>query len=400
MGAIKNAMKKVLPPPVSAFNREVERILLAQEHNTQLMEQMARQMQQQSQQFQQQIQQRDRQIAQLTAQVESYRKTVDAMSSSLRKGQTETRVRLEQLRKLTSAQKGPISNYDYYASLDPKFYATELQEWFFYITGQKLNLENPKTYNEKVQWLKLYDSTPLKTRLADKYLVRDWVKEKIGEEYLVPLLGVWDSFDEIDFDALPQSFVLKANHGCGWNLIVKDKSQLDLEDAREKFNTWMGLNYAYCNGLELHYMNIQPKIIAEEYLENDHNDLRDYKVFCFGGKAHHIMYLTDRKVGMKMSFYDLEWKKQNFVYSFPLNDQEVPKPQRLEELIAVSEKLAQGFAHARVDFYILNDGTLKFGEITFTSATGTCRWAPPHQDRIYGDLIELPNKSQIPTLQR
>ena len=283
--------------------------------------------------------------------------------------------------------------------MKPEQYAGELKEWYAHIMGQKLNLDHPRTYNEKLQWLKLYDSTPLKTRLADKYLVREWVKEKIGEEYLVPLLGVWDSFDEIDFDALPQRFVLKANHGCGWNLIVNDKSQLDLEDAREKFNTWMGLNYAYCNGLELHYMHIPPKIIAEEYLENDHDDLRDYKVFCFGGKAHHIMYLTDRKVGMKMSFYDLDWNKQNFVYSFPLNDQDVPRPQRLKELIEVSEKLAQGFAHARVDFYILNDGTLKFGEITFTSATGTCKWNPPQQDQIYGDLIQLPSKSPIPTPQ-
>lgn len=111
------------------------------------------------------------------------------------------------------------------------------------------------------------------------------------------------------------------------------------------------------------------------------------------------MYLTDRKVGMKMSFYDLDWNKQNFVYSFPLNDQDVPRPQRLEKLIEVSEKLAQGFAHARVDFYILNDGTLKFGEITFTSATGTCKWNPPQQDQIYGDLIQLPSKSPIPTPQ-
>lgn len=396
MGTVKNAMKKVLPPPVSAFNREVERILLAQERSTRLMEQMAKQMERQNRQ----IQEQNRKIAQLTDQVERYRRDLDAMSAALRRGQAETWEKVERIRKTVSMQGGPVSDYDYYASLKPEQYAGELKEWYDHLMGQKLNLDNPRTYNEKLQWLKLYDSTPLKTKLADKYLVRDWVKEKIGEEYLVPLLGVWDSFDEIDFDALPQSFVLKANHGCGWNLIVKDKSQLDLQDAREKFNTWMGLNYAYCNGLELHYMNIRPRIIAEEYLENDHNDLRDYKVFCFGGKAHHIMYLTDRKVGMKMSFYDLEWNKQNFVYSFPLNDQDVPRPQRLEELISVSEKLAQGFAHARVDFYILNDGTLKFGEITFTSATGTCKWNPPQQDRIYGDLIQLPKKSPIPVPER
>ena len=385
MGTVKNALKKVLPPPVSAFNREVERLLAVQEKNAQLVDQMARQLKEQN-----------RQIAQLTAQVERYRRSMDTMQRE----QTKLKAKVERVRKSVSQVNGSVEDYDYYAQLSPQAYASELQEWFWDVMGKKLDLDNPRTYNEKIQWLKLYDSTPLKTRLADKYLVRDWVKEKIGEEYLVPLLGVWDSFDEIDFDALPQSFVLKANHGCGWNLIVKDKRLLDREDARRKFQTWMKLNFAYRNGLELHYMNIWPRIIAEAYLENDHDDLNDYKVFCFGGKAQHIMYLTDRKTGMKMAFYDLEWNKQNFVYNYPINDQEIPRPQRLEELIAVSEKLAEGFAHARVDFYILNDGTLKFGEITFTSASGVCKWNPPEQDRIYGDMIVLPEKSPIPVLER
>lgn len=385
MGTVKNALKKVLPPPVSAFNREVERLLAVQEKNAQLVDQMARQLKEQN-----------RQIAQLTAQVERYRRSMDTMQRE----QTKLKAKVERVRKSVSQVNGSVEDYDYYAQLSPQAYASELQEWFWDVMGKKLDLDNPRTYNEKIQWLKLYDSTPLKTRLADKYLVRDWVKEKIGEEYLVPLLGVWDSFDEIDFDALPQSFVLKANHGCGWNLIVKDKRLLDREDVRRKFQTWMKLNFAYRNGLELHYMNIRPRIIAEAYLENDHDDLNDYKVFCFGGKAQHIMYLTDRKTGMKMAFYDLEWNKQNFVYNYPINDQEIPRPQRLEELIAVSEKLAEGFAHARVDFYILNDGTLKFGEITFTSASGVCKWNPPEQDRIYGDMIVLPEKSPIPVLER
>ena len=385
MGTVKNALKKVLLPPVSAFNREVERLLAVQEKNAQLVDQMARQLKEQN-----------RQIAQLTAQVERYRRSMDTMQRE----QTKLKAKVERVRKSVSQVNGSVEDYDYYAQLSPQAYASELQEWFWDVMGKKLDLDNPRTYNEKIQWLKLYDSTPLKTRLADKYLVRDWVKEKIGEEYLVPLLGVWDSFDEIDFDALPQSFVLKANHGCGWNLIVKDKRLLDREDARRKFQTWMKLNFAYRNGLELHYMNIRPRIIAEAYLENDHDDLNDYKVFCFGGKAQHIMYLTDRKTGMKMAFYDLEWNKQNFVYNYPINDQEIPRPQRLEELIAVSEKLAEGFAHARVDFYILNDGTLKFGEITFTSASGVCKWNPPEQDRIYGDMIVLPEKSPIPVLER
>lgn len=247
--------------------------------------------------------------------------------------------------------------------------------------------------------MKLYDSTPLKTRLADKYLVRDWVKEKIGEEYLIPLLGVWDSFDEIDFDKLPDQFVLKANHGCGWNIIVRDKSTFDKEEARKQFDIWMHTNFAFKWGLELHYMNIPPKIIAEQYLENINNDLYDYKVFCFDGKAESIMFLSDRKQKLKMSFYDLQWNKLPFVYSYPQNPDDIPKPMNLKLMKGLAEKLAEGFPHVRVDFYVLNDGSIKFGEMTFTSAGGTCKWNIPEQDRIYGDLIKLPRKSPIPTRQ-
>ena len=299
----------------------------------------------------------------------------------------------------SAVQKKPLTikkDYNYYQNLTPEQYPAELCAWFKSTTGQTLDLDNPRTFNEKLQWLKLYDSTPLKTRLADKYLVRDWVKEKIGEEYLIPLLGVWDSFDEIDFDQLPNQFVLKANHGCGWNIIVKDKSTFDKADAKKKFDTWMNTNFAYRFGLELQYMNIEPKIIAEEYLENGDNDLYDYKVFCFDGRAESIMFLSERKTGLKMAFYDLQWNKLPFTYSFPRNPEDIPKPQNLDLLISLAEKLSEGFAHVRVDFYILNDGTLKFGEMTFTSASGSCKWNPPEQNRIYGDLITLPPKSPIP----
>lgn len=296
----------------------------------------------------------------------------------------------------STSQESNNKNSDYYSQLAPSQYADELKRWYKHVTKRELDLDNPKTFNEKVQWMKLYDSTPLKTKLADKYLVRDWVKEKIGETYLIPLLGVWKSFDEIDFTKLPEKFVLKANHGCGWNIVVTDKSKFDIDDARKKFNTWMKTNFAFKAGLELQYMNIQPVIIAEEYLENNNDDLYDYKVFCFNGKAESIMFLSERKHGLKMAFYDLNWNKLPFVYTYPRNEADIPKPQNLELLIQLSEKLAEGFAHVRVDFYVLNDGSLKFGEMTFSSASGTCAWNPPEQNRIYGDLIKLPPKSPIP----
>lgn len=164
----------------------------------------------------------------------------------------------------------------------------------------------------------------------------------------------------------------------------------------KKFNKWMSLNFTFMAGLELHYMNIPPKIIAEEYLVNKGDDLYDYKVFCFNGKAESIMFLSERKQGLKMSFYDLNWQKLPFVYSYPRNEIEIPKPKNLDLLIQLSEKLSQGFAHVRVDFYILNDGSLKFGELTFSSYSGICKWNPEEQNKIYGELIKLPKKSPIP----
>ena len=292
--------------------------------------------------------------------------------------------------------KTKFKNSHYYENLKQENYEKELKEWFHYTTGEKLSLEDPKTYNEKIQWLKLYDSTPLKTQLSDKYRVREWVKEKIGEEYLIPLLGVWDRFEEIDFDALPDKFVLKANHGCGWNIIVTDKAKFNKEEAKEKFDLWMNTNFAYSVGLELQYMNIEPKIIAEEYIENFDEDITDYKVFCFGGKADSIMMLTERKKGLKMSFYDLDWNQLPFTYSYPRNNELMPKPENLEQLVQLSETLAEGFAHVRVDFYIMNDGQIKFGEMTFTSGSGTCVWNPPEQNYIYGEKINLPDKKPYP----
>ena len=282
-------------------------------------------------------------------------------------------------------------DYNYYKNLDPKFYEEELALWFYDHLGYKLNLKSPRTFNEKIQWMKLYDKNPLKTTLADKYLVREWVASRIGEKYLVPLLGVWNTFDEIDFNELPSQFVLKANHGCGWNIIVKNKEDLDIVDAKKKMETWLSTNFAFRNGLELHYKDIKPKIIAEKYITNTGDDLYDYKVWCFNGKAKYIMFLSGRKTksGLKMAFYDREWNKLPFAYSFPKNTDEIPKPDNLDEILELAEKLSAGFNFVRVDFYRLNDGTILFGEMTFTPAGGRCLWDPPSQDLILGEMIDL-----------
>lgn len=269
-----------------------------------------------------------------------------------------------------------------------------LEIWYRSKTGHRLNLENPKTYNEKIQWLKLYDSTPEKTILADKYLVRDWVAKKIGEQYLIPLLGVYDSFDDIDFDKLPDRFVIKCNHGSGFNVIIKDKSKIDLIDVRNKINRWMRENFAYRYGYELHYRDIEPKIIIEQYIENiGTDDLYDYKFWCFNGKVYYIQFLSERNLsGLKMAFYDTNWKKQDFVYDHPMDTKNIKKPSNLDEMIKLAEKLAKGFNHVRVDFYRMNDGKLYFGEMTFTSASGSQKWSTESINQKFGDLIKLPSK--------
>ena len=290
-------------------------------------------------------------------------------------------------------------DYEFLRTLSPKQYPKVLAQWFREKTGEDLDLENPKTFNEKIQWLKLYDSTALKTRLADKYLVREWIKEKIGEEYLIPLLGVWDKFDDIDFEKLPNSFVLKTNHGSAMHIIVKDKSNFDISAAKQKFDKWLKTNYTLCYGLELHYTDIKPKIIAEEYIENDNSDLSDYKIFCFNGKPHCIEYLKDRNTtGLKVAFFDLNWKKLPFTNAnYPLIEDEISKPKNLDLMVQLAEKLAEGFAFVRVDFYALNDGSIKFGEMTFTPASGVMKWSPKEQDLIMGSLLKLPQPtSQLP----
>ena len=268
-------------------------------------------------------------------------------------------------------------------------YRTDLELWYEQITHKKLNLDNPKTFNEKIQWLKLYDSTPIKTRLADKYLVRDWVKEKIGEEYLIPLLGVYDNFDEIDFGKLPNQFVIKCNHGCGYNILVRDKNTFDKDVAKIKINWWMNKNYDNI-GYELHYRDIPHKIIIEEFMSNDNKSLYDYKFWCFNGEVKYMQFRDDFSSNLKMVFYDMDWNKQTFYYDHPLYDKELDKPHNFEEMKNIAEKLCKDFSFVCVDLYRLNDGTVKFGEMTFTRSSGTGKWNDEKINKYLGNLIRLP----------
>lgn len=230
-----------------------------------------------------------------------------------------------------------------YYHLDPKLYSHAIEEWYKDQTGNILDLDNPQTYNEKIQWMKLYDPDTRKTLLADKLLVRDWVREKIGEEYLIPLLAVYQYEEEIDFDALPESFVLKANHGCAMNIIVKNKAEADINEIRSKARFWLSKNFAFSNGYELQYDNIPRRLIVEQYMENADGDLPDYKFWCFDGKCKMICFIHERKDGAKMAFYDPQWNKLPYYYAFPQIQEEIPKPDKLSEMLEIAEKLAEGF---------------------------------------------------------
>lgn len=289
----------------------------------------------------------------------------------------------------------PEQDWSSNSEINPELCPYQLMNWYRKHKGCFLDLENPRDFNSKIQWLKLFDSTPLKTQLADKYLVRDWVAKKIGEKYLIPLLGVWDSFDEIKFSELPNQFVLKANHASGYNIIVKDKLDLNVEEAKEKFDTWMQRDFLW--SYELHYMNIPKKIIAEKYMADFEGDIYDYRFFCFNGKPEYIW--VDVGSGTdhhKRNIYDMAWNLQDYKVNYPQFDHEVAKPETLDEMIKCASVLSEGFAFVRVDFYSVN-GNVYFGEMTFTPQGGTGKWEDNAQNMLYGSLITLPDKSPIPT---
>lgn len=281
----------------------------------------------------------------------------------------------------------------YYSSLNVKERETELKEWYYNKTGEKLNLEEPENFSQKIQWLKLYDSTEQKTKLADKYLVREWVKEKIGEEYLIPLLGCWNTFEEIDFDKLPNQFVLKATHGCEMNLIIQDKLGINLKEAEKKVKSWMKSTFGW-NGMELQYINITRKIIAEEYIEQMDGNLFDYKVHCFNGKPKFIHVIGNRNKEIphifSQAFYDITWNEVKFACNVEQNffAEKIERPEKLEEMIEVARILSEEFAYVRVDLYIIKD-QIKFGELTFTPAQGIAKWDSLLSNKMVGSWIDI-----------
>lgn len=276
-------------------------------------------------------------------------------------------------------------------STSPDDYPKILQCIYEMYTRERLDLNHPRSFNEKIQWLKLYDTTEQKTMLADKYLVREWVREKIGDQYLVPLLGVWNSFDEIDFDSLPDSFFLKCNHGSGMNLVVRDRKSLDIQRTKRQFDNWMNLNYAFSSALELQYKDIPRKILAEEIISQSDSDLLDYKIHVFHGEPKIIQVIGDRDLARhtaKECFLTPEWIPGELMYhTYEMYDVIPEKPENLFEMLEIARILGADFRYVRVDLYNI-DGRILFGEMTFTPASGLGKWKGDEQYTV-GSWINL-----------
>ncbi len=258
--------------------------------------------------------------------------------------------------------------------------------------GKKLNLKNPKSFNEKLQWLKLYDRKPEYTKMVDKYEVKKYVADRIGEEYIIPTIGVWDKVEDIDFDKLPDQFVLKCTHDSGGLIICKDKSKLDIEEAKKKLKHFYNRKYFYLHR-EWPYKNVKPRIIAEKFMVDESGtELKDYKFFCFNGEPKALYIATDRGIDTRFDFYDMEFHHMDFTNGHKNSDKSIKKPAGFDEMVKLSKILSKSMPHVRIDFYDIN-GKVYFGEITFYHMSGFAPFKPEKYDKMFGEWINLPQKT-------
>lgn len=273
-------------------------------------------------------------------------------------------------------------------------------EWFLKVMwkkcmGYKLDLKHPQTFNEKLQWLKLYDRNPLYIVLVDKYRVKQWVAEKIGEQYVIPTLAVYNSVDEIDLDALPDKFVLKCNHDSGSTIICNDKSTFDLDAAKKKLAVSLKKNYFF-DSREWPYKRVKRCIIAEKYMEDlSVDDVIDYKIMSFNGVVKCSFTCTNRwnKGGLNVTFFDKDWNRLPFTRNYPVDKNPIEKPKSYELMVKLTQRLTEQLPFSRVDFYEI-DGAPYFGEITLYPGSGFEPFDDKEWDYILGEWIELPKKQR------
>ncbi len=260
--------------------------------------------------------------------------------------------------------------------------------------GKKLHLNPPATFNEKLQWLKLYDRKPVYTKMVDKYAVREIIKDKIGEQYLVPIYGYWENAEDIDFDKLPDKFVLKCNHDSGSVFVCKDKEKINIEEVRRKLNKHLKVDQ-FILGREWPYKNIERLIIAEEYLQDrDNKCLPVYKFFCFNGNPKIIQQIqNDKQPNETVDYFDLNWNRINMAQRFPNSKQVIEKPKKLGEMVDIARRLSKDTCFLRVDLYVVNN-QVYFSELTFYTDAGYSVFEPEseHWDEKLGSWIELRGK--------
>ena len=284
-----------------------------------------------------------------------------------------------------------LTGKGFYRNLSDRKY---LERFYKAHMHQTLNLEAPKTFNEKLQWLKLHDRKQEYTKMVDKIGAKEYVSKLLGEEYIIPTLGVWDSFDDIDFSNLPDQFVLKCAHGSGDLVICHDKSKLDIQEIKKRMTIYLKREYYYY-GREWPYKNVKPRIFAEQYMcdsENDQSNLTDYKIFCFHGVPKFVMTVRDRAKGKGNAmhrFYDTEWNIQDLDLDYR-NEKKIPepKPENLDRMLEIATILSKEIKHLRVDLYRIN-GKIFFGEMTFYHMSGVETFVPNEWDLKLGEYLNI-----------
>lgn len=273
--------------------------------------------------------------------------------------------------------------------VSPEVYVKYL---YRYYTGKKLDLVNPKEFNEKIQWYKIHYQPKILNQLVDKYAVRAYVEDKIGSEYLNEIYGVFKRPEELPFDELPNKYVIKATNTSGYNLIVKNKEKLDKKKTIKLLKKWLSKTQYYRRSREWAYKDVEPRLIVEKFLkEEGQSSLVDYKFYCFDGTAIFVDIHVDREKNHKQSCYDMNFKPMPFVKGSPSNkiNAKIDKPTNFEEMIKLSETLAANLPFARVDFYSINGKSI-FGEMTFYPSGGRKDFYPDEYNKIIGDYFKLP----------
>lgn len=258
--------------------------------------------------------------------------------------------------------------------------------------GKRLNLKNPQTFNEKLQWLKLYNRKDIYTIMVDKYEAKKYVSNIIGEKYIIPTLGIYERFESINFNELPNKFVMKCTHDSGGIIICRDKEKFNKKEARRKINKHLKTNYYY-KGREWPYKNVKPRIIIEEYIEQDDaKDLIDYKFMNFNGKVKCSFVCLNRnsQEGMNIDFYDADWHKMPIQRHYKNSNIILKKPKNYDLMIKLSEELAKDIPFLRVDFYEIKE-KVYFGELTFYPGSGIEEFTPTEWDDRFGDMLKLNN---------